>query len=138
MPKFGRLFYAGVEIQIIRGESNTSVSLDDIARGLGYEAADEVVEFLDILGLGDEAYPVDLPRGEQWMASLAASVKLAESFDSIQTRQFAAYLRKEMAPWDLGIYDGFPPSERRIFAAPVRATSQRPGDQAGLPPHVAS
>lgn len=137
MPTIGRLFYAGEEIQIIRGEANTSLSLDDVARCLGFEAADETLGYLDKLGLGDEAYPVDLLRGEQYMASFAASVKLAESFDSHLARAFAAFLREEMAPCDHGIYNSFPQSERCIFAAPGRVANQRPGDQSGLPPHMA-
>jgi hypothetical protein len=38
----GRLLYAGVEIKIVRGEANKWLGLDDVARCLGFEAADEV------------------------------------------------------------------------------------------------
>lgn len=137
MPiKTGRLLYAGVEIKIVRGEANKSLGLDDVARCLGFEAADEVVGFLDRLEIGDEKYPVrsGLERGYLYMISVAGAIKLAEAFDSDAARDFAIFLRKELNHWERLRYNDLADVKHVVLKAPERISRQTGDDQSGLPP----
>ncbi|MGF6440623.1 hypothetical protein [Paraburkholderia youngii] len=136
MPTIGRLLYAGVEIQITKGEVNKSLSLDDVARCLGFEAAGEVLCYLEKLGLEDQTYPVDLMRGSQEMILFGAAVRLAEAFDSPRARGFVAHLRKDMNRHDIEHYNALTQAEGVTFAVPRQDGSQRVGDQSSLPSHV--
>ena len=103
--------FEGIELMYITGDAGTSVALDDIARALGYFFASDLKTVIGMLSLDEEKQTMrQQPRGVITMVSLAAAVKIAETFGSREGKALATFLRTElpMSEFDRIRYNNLP------------------------------
>lgn len=110
----------GIEIMYVAGEEGTTVALDDVARALGYDFAVDLEAIISLLDLEKETFEIrTLPRGVVDMITLAASVKIAEAFDSREGTALAMFLRTQipMSKFDRDRYNNLSESTISLLRA---------------------
>ncbi|KAE8753875.1 hypothetical protein FSO04_42770 [Paraburkholderia madseniana] len=94
-----RLKFGQFEIYVVTGGTDASLSLDDMARPLGFDCKDGLLGKISELGLDDEVYPV----GAKEMISVGAARTLAGSFATVDSAALVDWFDTEPHLRDLPI-----------------------------------